>query len=275
MEYVEAGELRIPALGFGTFELDEDDAHRMVGHALASGYRHIDTARMYGNEAAVGRAIAESGVPRDEIFVTTKIWMDEFRDGDLQRAAAESVERLGGQAVDLLLLHWPNPDVALDETIGALLDARERGLTRHIGISNFPSDLMRRAVDIAGPGRIVNNQVEYHPFLRQDTVLATARELGMSASAYCPLARGQVFGDPVLRRIGETHGKNEGQVALRWLLDQGVIAIPRSRREAHADANLDVFDFWLSGEESAEIDRALLGSTRLIDPGFAPAWDRA
>lgn len=273
MEYVEAGAARIPALGFGTFELEQDEAHRMVRHALASGYRHIDTARMYGNEAAVGRAIAESGVPRDGIFVTTKIWMDEFRDGDLQSAAAESVERLGGHPVDLLLLHWPNADVALEETIAALLDARAQGLVRHVGVSNFPSDLMRRAVEIAGADQLVTNQVEYHPFLRQDTVLATARELGMTVSAYCPLARGQVFGDPVLRRIGQVHGKNEGQVALRWLLDQDVIVIPRSRKEAHADNNLDVFDFWLTPEERAEIDRALPGQRRLINPGFGPVWD--
>jgi len=274
MEYVEVGNACIPALGFGTFELDSQDAYRMVRHALETGYRHIDTAQMYGNEAAVGRAVRDTAVDRDEVFLTTKVWMDRFHDGDLQRSVEESLERLGLDAADLVLLHWPNTEVPLAETIHALLDARERGLMHHAGVSNFPSALMRAATDIAGPGQLVNNQVEYHPYLRQDAVLDAARMLGMSVSAYCPLARGQVFGDPVLQRIGREHGKNEGQVTLRWLLDQEVIAIPRTRTEAHADANLDAFDFTLSEDERATVDRELLGAERLIDPSFAPAWDR-
>jgi len=275
METVEVNGARIPKLGFGTFELTGDDAYRMVRHALHAGFRHIDTAQMYGNEDAVGRAVRDAAVPRDEIFVTTKVWPDHFRDGELQRSVQNSLQRAGLDAVDLLLLHWPNPDVPLEESIGALLDCRERGYTRHVGVSNFPSDLMRRAVDSAGTGTLVNNQVEYHPFLSQRTVLATARELGMSVSAYCPLARGKVFGNPVLRRIGAAHGKSEGQVTLRWLLDQDVIAVPRTRTEAHADMNLDVFDFRLSDEEREEIDRGLQGSGRLVDPAFGPAWDAA
>jgi diketogulonate reductase-like aldo/keto reductase len=275
MEHVEAAGIRIPAIGFGTFELQPAAAHRLVRHALAAGYRHIDTAQMYGNEEAVGRAIRESGVPRNEVFVTTKVWMDRFPAGDLQRSVGESLERLGLDAVDLLLLHWPNPEVDLGETLGALADAREQGMTRAIGVSNFPSPLLREAVDLIGRGQLVTNQVEYHPFLSQRAVLATARELGVSVSAYCPLARGEVFGNPVLARIGKAHGKNEGQIALRWLLDQDVIALPRTANEAHADTNLDVLDFTLTQDDHRAIVDELPGNRRLIDPSFAPEWDPA
>ena len=275
MEYVDAAGARIPALGFGTFELEAGDAERMVHHALDTGYRHVDTAQMYRNEEAVGRAVRESGLDLGQVFVTTKVWPDRFRDGDLQRSVEESLRRLRLEQVDLLLLHWPSDEVPLEETLRALMDAQDRGLTSHIGVSNFPSALMRAAARIAGPGRLATNQVEYHPFLSQRAVLDTARELGMSVSAYCPLARGRVFGDPVLQRIARAHGKNEGQVALRWLLDQGVIALPRTTREAHADANLDVLDFHLDEAEHAAIDAELPKDRRLIDPSFAPAWDAA
>ncbi|MEX0607565.1 MAG: aldo/keto reductase [Halofilum sp. (in: g-proteobacteria)] len=274
MQYVEVAGARIPSVGFGTFELESDVTQRIVRHALEVGYRHIDTAQMYNNEAAVGRALADSGVDRDEVFLTTKIWLESFRNGDLQRSLDESLQRLGVERVDLTLLHWPNPEVPLAETLQALLDARDSGRTRHIGVSNFPSKLMRQVSDIAGPGQIVTNQVEYHPFLNQRAVLDSARHLGIAVSAYCPLARGEVFGNAVLRRIGERHGKNPGQVALRWLLDQNVVALPRTRTEAHAEANFEVFDFTLSEAEHDQIDRDLQGHRRLIDPPFAPDWDR-
>lgn len=273
MEYVEVAGARIPAIGFGTFELDDGATYRMVRHALDIGYRHIDTARAYGNETAVGRALRDSGVERDQVFVTTKIWPDAFRDGPLQRSAEDSLRALGLERVDLLLLHWPNPDVPLQETLAALLDARERGYTSHVGVSNFPSRLLRQATDITGPGQLVTNQVEYHPFLKQRAVLDATRQLGMSVSAYCPLARGQVFGDSVLQRIGERHGKSEGQIALRWLLEQQAIALPRTRTESRARDNIDIFDFRLGEEDRTRIERALQGRRRLIDPSFAPVWD--
>lgn len=271
---VQAAGATIPALGFGTFELSPEEAGPAVTTALEAGYRHIDTAQIYRNEAAVGEAIAASEVPRADIFLTTKVWTDRFRDGSLQDSVAESLERLRVDAVDLLLLHWPNSEVPLAETLGALVDVQELGLTRHIGISNFPSALMREAAAIA-PGRIATNQVEFHPFLSQRAVLAAARELGMAVSAYSPLARGEIFGDPVLARIAAAHGKNEGQIAIRWLLDQGVIALPRSKSAAHIRDNLDVADFQLSEAEHAAIDAELPKDRRLIDPGFAPAWDAA
>lgn len=272
MHRVKAAGAAIPAIGFGTFELSREAAGPAVTAALEAGYRHIDTAQIYRNEAAVGEAIAASPVPRADIFLTTKVWIERFRDGDLQDSVAESLQRLRVDAVDLLLLHWPNPEVPLAETLGALIDVQERGLTRHIGISNFPTALMREAAAIA-PGRIATNQVEYHPFLSQRAVLATARELDMSVTAYSPLARGKVFGDPVLKRIAEAHGKNEGQVAIRWLLDQGVIALPRSGSPEHIRDNLAVDDFALTETEHAAIAQQLPRGRRLIDPSFAPEWD--
>ena len=191
---------RIPALGFGTFRLDGSVARRMVGHALMVGYRHIDTAQMYGNEAEVGAAIASSGVPRDEIWLTTKIWPDNFRDGALQRAAETSVRRLG-TVPDLLLLHWPNPSVPLAETVRALNDAKRRGLARHIGVSNFTVALIQEAL-ARSEEPLIADQVEYQPYLSQAAVLEELRANGMALIAYTPLAHGRVFDDPTLARIG-------------------------------------------------------------------------
>ena len=199
MQYVEAHGVRIPALGFGTFRLDGAVARRMVGYALEIGYRHIDTAQMYGNEAEVGEAIKASGVPRDEIWLTTKIWPDNFRDGELQRAAEQSVRRLG-TVPDLLLLHWPNPSVPRAETIRALNDAGRRGLTKHIGISNSPVALIRELV-AASEAPLLVDQVEYHPFLSQRAVLEELRAKGMALTAYSPIAQGRIFADATLRRI--------------------------------------------------------------------------
>jgi 2,5-diketo-D-gluconate reductase B len=273
MIYVEAHGARIPALGFGTFQLDGGRARRMVGHALQIGYRHIDTAQMYGNEAEVGAAIASSGVRRDEIWLTTKIWPDNFRDGALQRAAETSMRRLG-TAPDLLLLHWPNPSVPLAETVRALNEAKRRGLARHIGISNFTVALIREARALSEEPLIVD-QVEYQPYLNQDAVREELRAHGMALIAYSPLAQGRVFGDPTLARIAERHGRNPGQVALRWLIQQDVVAaIPRSSREAHAKANLEIFDFTLSDAEMTEIAALAQPGGRRVDPaGMAPSWD--
>lgn len=274
MHYVEAHGARIPALGLGTFRLEGAVARRMVGYALALGYRHIDTAQMYGNEAEVGQGVADSAVPRDQIWLTTKIWPDDYGDGPLQRAAELSVRRLRTEP-DVLLLHWPNPRVPLAETIGALNDVQRRGLTRHIGISNCPVALIRESVALS-EAPLILNQVEYHPYLSQRAVLAELRRHGMALTAYSPIAQGRVFGDPVLERIGARHGKNPGQVALRWLIQQdGVSAIPRSSRESQAKANFEIFDFELSDGEMAEIAGLARPDGRVVNPaGFAPAWDR-
>jgi diketogulonate reductase-like aldo/keto reductase len=273
MIYVEAHGARIPGLGLGTFRLEGVVARRMVGYALEIGYRHIDTGQMYGNEAEVGAAVASSGLARGDIWLTTKIWPDNFRDGALQRAAETSVRRLGTPP-DLLLLHWPNPSVPLAETVRALNDAKRRGLARYIGVSNFTVALIRQAVALSEEP-LIADQVEYHPYLSQAAVVAELRANGMALIAYTPLAHGRVFDDPTLARIGARHDKNPGQVALRWLIQQGgIAAIPRSSRAANAEANLAIFDFALSDAEMAEV-AALAGPRgRRVDPaGIAPRWD--
>lgn len=253
MHFVEAGGAYIPALGFGTYRLAEDEARRMVEDALSVGYRHVDTAQMYRNEAGVGRGIRGSGVDRDEVFLTTKVWPDNFRRDDLLDSLQESLSKLGLCHVDLVLLHWPSQSVPLEETISALNEARERGYTRHIGVSNFDPKLLSQAAELSDDP-LVNNQVEYHPFRDQSPVLAAARELGSSVTAYSPLDKGRVSGDKTLREIGGAHGKDEGQVALRWLVQQErVIAIPKTASPERCRSNFEIFDFELSADEMDSI----------------------
>ncbi|MES1938117.1 aldo/keto reductase [Salinisphaera hydrothermalis] len=275
MHNVTANGATIPAIGFGTFELEPKDAEAMVEHALKVGYRHIDTAQAYKNEDAVGRGIKNSGVAREDIFLTTKVWTDRFTDGELQKSVAESLERLDTDYLDLLLLHWPNPDVSLKETLAALNEVQDRGLVRNIGISNFTSTQIHEAAELSGKP-LATNQVEYHPYLDQKPVLDALSEHGIALTAYCPLARGEVFKDPTLERIGKKHGKNAGQVALRWLIQQdNVIAVPRSSNPDHVASNFEVFDFELTEEEMSEISKLHSEDGRMINPSFAPAWDNA
>lgn len=268
---------RIPLLGFGTWMLEPADARRMVAEALRIGYRHIDTAWIYRNEKAVGDGIrdaVEAGhVARADVWLTTKIWVDHFHRDALLKQAEESAASLGFTP-DLLLLHWPKPKPALEETIGALNEAKERGLTRAIGLSNFPSAEFRRAQSLS-PARLITNQVEYHPYLKLSTLKATARELGSSITAWSPLAQGKVADDPTLQEIARAHGKTPGQVTLLWLIQQEVIAIPRTAKETRAAENFDIFDFELSAEEMDRIHALARPDGRLgdwIDPAFQ--WDQ-
>jgi diketogulonate reductase-like aldo/keto reductase len=241
--------------------------------ALETGYRHVDTAQMYGNEKAVGRGIRKSGIAREEVWVTTKVWPDRFRDGDLQASVRESLDRLDMKSVDLLLLHWPNPEVELAETLEALNQVHEEGMATHIGISNFTTDLIHRANELSR-ARLLLNQVEYHPYLDQSRVRAELDQHHMALTAYCPIAHGKVLGDATLNEIGKRHGKNEIQVTLRWLIQQeGVIAIPRSSREEHLRANFDIWDFELSDEDMRRIHDLARPDGRIISPSFAPDWD--
>lgn len=252
----------VPALGLGTWELRGEACVTAVEQALALGYRHLDTAQGYDNELQVGLGLRRSGVPRDDVFLTTKVRPGHFRHADLLRSTEASLAALGVDAVDLLLLHWPNREVPLEETLGALHEARTRGLTRHVGVSNFNPTLTRRAV-AAGP--TLTNQVEYHPFLAQTKLLALADELDLLLTAYSPIARGRVRQDPTLREIGARHGKSAGQVALRWLLQQPrVVAIPKAASRENQAANLAVFDFALSDEDMGRVF-ALARGERLVD----------
>ncbi|XBQ15985.1 MAG: aldo/keto reductase [Oceanicaulis sp.] len=272
---VDAHGAAIPKIGFGTWKLKDGDAYDGVKAALEAGYRHIDTAQAYENEDEVGRAIEESGVSREEIFLTTKIWRERFAPGDLETSLKESLSKLRVDAVDLVLLHWPNEDVPLAETIGAMNAAREGGLTRHIGVSNFTTTWLGEAV-ATSTAPIVCNQVEYHPFLDQQPVLDAVRGYGMALTAYSPIAQGEVFEHDVLKEIGEAHGKSAAQIALRWLIEQdGVCAIPRSSSNEHLQSNIEIFDFELSDEETRRISALKKENHRLVDPEWAPAWDVA
>ena len=263
----------IPLLGFGTWQVEPADARRMVAEALRIGYRHIDTAWIYHNEAAVGDGIRDSGVDRNDIWLTTKIWVAHFERDALLRQAEESAKALGFTP-DLLLLHWPKktPDVA--ETIAALNEAKDKGLTRAIGVSNFPSAEFREAQALS-KARLVTNQVEYHPYLKLTRLLETARELGSSITAWSPLAQGQVADDPTIGEIARAHGKSPAQVTLRWLIQQDVIAIPRTVKEHRARENFDIFDFALSAEEMDRIHALARPDGRLgdwLDKDFH--WDQ-
>lgn len=260
----------MPALGFGTWQLIGRRVQSSVLNALSIGYRHIDTAQMYENESDVGNALRESEVPRDEIFVTTKLSPGHLHRQDVRRTTHASLRRLGLEYVDALLIHWPNDEVPLDETLGAMRELQESGLVRHIGVSNFSPALFDQALRIAPVSCL---QVEYHPFLRQPALLEMARSARVFLTAYSPLARGRVGDDALLREIGRRHDKTAAQVALRWLIQQqGVGAIPKASSQAHMLENFDIFDFSLSPEEMRSIF-ALGRGERLVDPPWAPDWD--
>lgn len=270
---VDLPQIDVPALGMGTWKLSGNDCKDAVMTALDIGYRHIDTAQIYENEAPVGQALRDTSVPRDQIFLTTKVWMDQFHDGDLQQSVEGSLERLQSEYVDLLLLHWPNKDVDLGETLKALTQMQESGKARYIGVSNFTVDLMREAVETHG-ANIVCNQVEYHPNLSQEPVLDYIRGQNMFLTAYSPLGRGEVLDNPVIQGIAEAHNKTPGQVTLRWLIQQPrVAAIPKSGSRKHLQENFEIFDFELSDDEMRTIHALARPDGRLISPDWAPNWD--
>lgn len=263
---------QMPSLGFGTWQIEGDAAREAVADALELGYRHIDTATAYGNEREVGEGLRDSAIPRDEVWVTTKVWRDDLEPDRLRRSAEGSLKALGLDRVDLLLIHWPNPAVPLGDALAALHRVRQDGLTRHIGVANFPSALLREAVS---EFPIHSDQVEYHPYLSQRPVLDVAHAHGMVVTAYSPLGEGNLLGDPVLGEIAVERGCSPAQVALRWLLDQGgVAAIPKAASHEHRAENLAALGLApLTYEERARVD-ALARGRRFINPAFAPQWDK-
>jgi diketogulonate reductase-like aldo/keto reductase len=257
--------------------LEPDDARRMVAEALRIGYRHIDTAWLYRNEAAVGDGIRDAvqagHVRREDVWLTTKVWVDHFQRDALLRQTRESVANLGFTP-DLLLLHWPKAEPSFEETLGALNEAQAEGLTRAIGVSNFPSAEFRQAQALS-PARLITNQVEYHPYLKLSKLKAAARELGSSITAWSPLAQGKIADEETLVQIGRIHGKTPGQVTLRWLIQQDVVAIPRTAKVSRAEENFDIFDFILTPEEMDRIHALATPDGRIgdwIDPAFQ--WDQ-
>jgi 2,5-diketo-D-gluconate reductase B len=251
-----AGGGRMPALGLGTWPLGGRACAESVRLALKLGYRHIDTAEMYANEDAVGGGIRASGVPRDELFVTTKIWNNHFRAADARRAAEASLRSLRMDHVDLLLMHWPNDGVPLAETLGALAALLAEGKTRAIGVSNFPRDLLEDAI-AASPAPVACDQMRYHAGMSLAPLLAFARPKGVAITAYSPLGKGDLADNAALAKVGAKHGKSAAQVALRWLIEQdGVSAIPKATREPNLRANIAIFDFALDEEDRTAIASA-------------------
>ena len=266
---VEANGARIPAVGLGTWRLAGEAGSRAVQHALAAGYRHIDTAAMYDNEEAVGEGLRASGLARDDIFVTTKVWYTDIAPGDLQRSAEASLRRLKLDGVDLLLIHWPNPDIPLRDSMQALAEVRRRGLARHIGISNFSAARVDAAV-AACPEPLAANQCEYHPYLNQDAVRAACARHGLAFTSYCPLGKGDLVNDPAVRAIAAAHGKTPAQVVLRWHVQQPrTAAIPKSGNEARIAENLAVFDFALGEDEMRRLSALARPDGRMVKPAWS------
>lgn len=265
---------RIPAIGLGTWDLRGETCSRIVEEALKTGYRHIDTAQGYDNETEVGEGLRASGVARDKVFITTKIRPQRISDGEMQRSMEESLSRLGVDHVDLALIHWPNPQIPLRDSMRALSDVKRRGLTRNIGVSNFTTHLLEPAVQLCSEPLIVN-QFEYHPYLDQQKLLAAVRRHGLAITAYCPIALGKVVNDPAIKTIAARHGKTAAQVTLRWLVQQGdVIAIPRTSKVGRLRENLAVFDFELSSDNMQAMSSMTKPNSRLInEPAWVPAWD--
>jgi 2,5-diketo-D-gluconate reductase B len=260
----------VPALGFGTWMLNGSSCTDAVTHAIAMGYRHIDTAHMYGNEEYVGKGIKGSGLPRHEIFLTTKVWFTNLKYERVFQSAHESLKKLGTDYVNLLLIHWPNKQIPLEETISAMLELQNAGKTRHIGVSNFPPSLLNEAMQYAN---IFCNQVEYHPFLSQQKLLKICEANDIVLTAYSPIAQGEVNHQPVLIEIGNKYNKTPVQVTLRWLLQQkNVAAIPKAASSQHRRSNLDIFNFELTRDEMKAIFN-LAKNRRLVDAAWAPDWE--
>ena len=276
MHTVTANGAFIPAIGFGTFRMPGNDVLTIVPQALALGFRHIDTAQIYGNEAEVGEAIAASGVARGDLFLTTKVWVENYPREAFLASADESLRKLKTDYVDLLLLHWPNEAVPLSAQIEALNAVHAMGKARHIGVSNFNIALMDEAVRLSAVP-LVTNQIEYHPYLDQTAVIAAARKAGLSVTAYYGMADGKVFDDPVLKDIAAGHGKSVAQVVLRWLVQQeGVITLSKTVSATRAAENFAIFDFALSASEIAAIHALARPDGRIVSPpGLAPVWDKA
>ena len=271
MQVIEAHGFQLPIIGLGTWTLQGRDCTRLVEQAIRIGYRHIDTAQMYDNERAVGEGVRASG-KRNEVVVVTKVQPTLLAPHDLERSVKASLANLRLDVIDLLLIHWPNPRVPLAETLGAMAKMKREGYTRAIGVSNFTVALLDEATRVS-PEPIVCNQVECHPYLAQDKVFAACKRHGMAMVAYSPIARGQARGDALLTRIGEAHKKTAAQVCLRWLVQQGIVVVPRTSKAQRLEENLAIFDFALSDAEMREIAELARPGGRIVDWTYSPKWD--
>jgi diketogulonate reductase-like aldo/keto reductase len=270
---VEAAGATIPAIGLGTWQLRGEACAQMVEAALRGGYTHVDTAQGYSNEEFVGEGLAASGVARDRVFLTTKVRTDQMAEGDLQRSVEESLRKLRVFQVDLLLLHWPNPLIPLAESIRALNQVKRDGLAKHIGLSNFTTAKLAEAWQLTTEP-LAAEQIEYHPYLEQTKMLSALRQREMAIIAYCPIALGKVIGDPTIEAIARGHGRSAAQVTLRWIVQQGLVAIPKTSKIERLSENLAVFDFALSDAEMARMSALTRPGSRLVnEPQWVPEWD--
>lgn len=272
MQYKNIQGIDVPEIGLGTYKLHDRECTNAVRMALDIGYRHIDTAQMYKNEREIGQAISVSTVPREDIFLSTKIWHTNLDQEDVLQTTEESLRNLDTPYVDLLMIHWPNEQYDLRKTIESMLVLRDQGKAMNIGVSNFPLSLLKKVnEEIRAP--IFCNQVEFHPYLDQLDLLDYVIENEILLTAYSPLAQGKVEEDEVLQEIAENHGKTPTQISLRWLIEQeNVVAIPKASSQEHLELNFDIFDFELTDDEFERIDM-IDKSTRLVNPSFAPNWD--
>ena len=270
-QIVESKGFKIPIVGLGTWALRGRDCARLTEQAIRIGYRHIDTAQMYDNEAEVGEGVRASG-KRNDVMVTTKVQPTLLAPHDLERSVKESLAKLRFDHVDLLLIHWPNPRVPLAETLGAMTKLKQAGLTKQIGVSNFTVALLEEANKISSEP-LVCNQIECHPYLDQDKVIACCRKHGMAVVAYSPIARGQAKGDELMARIGKAHSKTAAQVCLRWLTQQGIVVIPRTSKIERLEENFSILDFDLTDAEMKQIAGLGRKGGRIVDWTWSPKWD--
>ena len=271
MSYVDAKGFKIPLVGLGTWALRGRECSRIVEQAIRLGYRHIDTAQMYENEREVGEGVRASG-RRSEVIITTKIAPTALAPNDLERTVKESLAKLRLDAIDLLLIHWPNPRVPLAETLGSMAKMKHAGLCRQIGVSNFTVALLDEACKVTTEP-LVCNQIECHPYLDQDKMIAACRSHGMAVVAYSPIARGNITGDQVLERIAQKHDQTAAQVCLRWLTQQGIAVIPRTSKVERLAENLANLEFDLTDAEMREIAGLGRRGGRIVDWSWSPKWD--
>lgn len=272
MQVVEAHGARIPMIGLGTMTLKDDICVQAVKNALQLGYTHLDTAWFYGNEKEVGEGLRQSGVKRENVLICTKVRETHLMPDKFQQSLDESLKNLQLPYVDLLLIHWNNKDIPFKTSVGALCKAKKDGFAKHVGVANFTTSMLDEAWAVTSEP-LVCNQIEMHPFINQDKVLAACKKHGMAVVAYCPIARGKVPGADVLERIGKAHGKSSAQVSLRYLVQRGVCAIPRTATPEHLKQNLDIFDFELSDAEMKELKALNANNMRVVNPPHAPQWD--
>jgi 2,5-diketo-D-gluconate reductase B len=272
MQFVEAHGLRIPMIGLGTMTLKGDVCVQAVKTALQMGYRHLDSAAFYGNEVENGEGMRQSGVKREEILLCTKVRQEHLRPADFVKVVDQSLVNFKLPYVDLLLIHWNNKDIPFKESIGALCQAKKDGKAKHVGVANFTSKMLDEAWAVTSEP-LVCNQIEVHPCINQDKVLAACKKHDMAVVAYVPIARGKVPGAEVLEKIGKAHGKSAAQVSLRYLVQLGCCSIPRTANPAHMKENLEVFDFKLSDAEMTELKKLNATNMRVVNPPHAPVWD--